>query len=109
MNMFVLMLVASIYRRPNSDRDNNEKFLNLMQEIGDLSMRYKILLGTSIFQISSADVGDTEHKFIEKIRDCYLTQYCTLMIFPDLGGKGPGSILDLLLSNEESIIEDLQF
>lgn len=43
--------------------------------------------------------------FIEKIRDCYLTQH--IREITRLRGEQGGSKLDLLFTNDESIIEDV--
>ena len=38
------ILVTSIFRSPNSDLENN-KLLQLMQEVSELNVQYKVVLG----------------------------------------------------------------
>ena len=105
-------LFVSIYRSPSSDRGNDMKLLELFQEISDLSFKYKIIVGD--FNLPQIDwtrhlslrgVEDINTMFLEKVRDCYLTQH--IEDITRIRGGDRGSTLDLIFSNDETIIEDI--
>lgn len=105
------LLVTSLYRSPsNNMMGNEENLLLLMQEISDLNTRYKVIVGDFNFPninwnnyTTDTDTDSMSYKFIEKIRDCYLTQH--ISDITRFRGFCKGNILDLLFSNDDSIVE----
>lgn len=98
-------LLASIYRSPNNDADNNASLLQLMQEISDIKVQYKLIVGDfNLPHISwsnwTSTTGLTEiHTlFIEKVRDCFFHQH--LNEVTRMRGASTGTTLDLLFSND---------
>ncbi len=107
------VLITSLYRSPSSDVGNNNRLLQLMQEICDMNVQYKLFLGDfNLPHIKwsncTVETGAVEFNnlFIEKVRDCFLTQH--IYDVTRIKGGGTGNALDLLFSNEESIIEEIK-
>lgn len=107
------LLVMSMHRSPNSDIDNNNNLLQLMQEVSDYNVQYKIMLGDfnlpRIRWSNYTTEGGTEDcntRFIEKVRDCFLTQH--IQDVTRIRGDSQGNTLDLLFTNDESIIEEIK-
>lgn len=105
------VLVTVIYRSPNSDTANNNSLLTLMQEIGNAKAKFKIIVGdfnlpniTWENYTSKGGSQDFSSLFIEKIRDCFLVQ--TVHDVTRMRG-GHASILDLLFTNDEEILEEV--
>ena len=105
-------IIASIYRSPNSSSTEDENLNKLIKEIDSKESYYKILVGD--FNMPSinwerytttAGLNSTEFKFIETVRDCYLTQHVTEITRQR--GEGRGNVLDLIFSNEEEIVEEV--
>ncbi|KAG7178057.1 putative Endonuclease-reverse transcriptase-containing protein 8, partial [Homarus americanus] len=97
---------------PNSDESNNTNLLQLMQEVNDKNVLYKIIVGDfNLPQIywsnytSVMGLNDVGTMFIEKVRVCFLTQHIEeITRIRD----STGNTLDLLFSNEESIVGDIK-
>ena len=107
------MLIVSVYRSPSSDIDNNNNLMQLMQEVSDINVQYKILLGDfNLPQIrwsnhtTEGGPVDFNTVFIEKVRDCFLTQH--IQEVTRIKGDNAGNTLDLLFTNDEEIIEDIR-
>ena len=106
------ILITSVYRSPSSDMDANDKLLNLIQELNNHRAKHKIILGD--FNLpdinwenctTTAGSNSMQFKFIETTRDCYLTQHITETTRQR--GQSKGSVLDLLLSSEEEIVNNI--
>ena len=107
------LLCACMYRRGESSEENNELLFNTMQKIADPKYSHLILMGD--FNLKEIDWtecfytgNNTEHvafKFIECVRDCFLFQHVTEHTRPR-GNDNP-STLDLIFSNEENMVSDL--
>ena len=107
------LLFTSIYRSPNSGVANNANLLQLMQEIGDMKVQYKVLVGD--FNLphinwnnwtTRVGLAEFDTVFIEKVRDCFFNQH--IKEVTRMRGESTGNTLDLLFSNDESIIEDIK-
>lgn len=104
------MILLSVYRSPSSDKDNNDLLLSLMEEVCALPNEYKVIVGD--FNLphinwdkchTSEGTTDINYRFLEKIRDCYLTQH--VIDTTRFRGDVQGNVLDLILTNDETIIE----
>lgn len=105
-------LITSVYRSPNSSEDNNTRLLQLLHEISETNFKYKLVLGDFNLPNINWNNCTTEGgmqgfsaKFIEKIRDCFFTQH--IKDTTRMRGSSRGNTLDLLFSNDDSIVEDV--
>lgn len=106
------VLIASIYRSPNTCGEGNDNLLKVMEEICNKDTKYKVLLGDYNMPMinwtnytTPMGQGSLECRFIEKVRDCFLIQHITEITRYREGTQG--SVLDLLFSSEEEIICDI--
>lgn len=106
-------IVTSIYRSPNSSVENNGRLLQLLEEINDTSFKYKLVVGD--FNLPTIDWNNCttdeglhgfSAMFVEKIRDCFYTQH--IKDITRMRGKSRGNTLDLVFSNDETIVEEIQ-
>lgn len=107
------VVITSVYRSPSCDDENNKKLLSLMQEISDLRVKYKIVCGDFNlpginWQSYTVNPGERSFcsDFIEKIRDCYFVQH--IQDITRFRGASTGSVLDLIFSNDDFLIEDIE-
>ena len=107
------IMIASIYRSPRHDMDEFEKLYGLILEMGAKTSKHKIVVGD--FNLPAIDwdlyttqggVNSMEFKFIETVRDCFMTQY--VKEITRFRGDNQGSILDLILANSEDIVENVR-
>ncbi|KAG7173309.1 putative Endonuclease-reverse transcriptase-containing protein 10, partial [Homarus americanus] len=82
-------------------------------EVNDKNVLYEIIVGDfNLPQIywsnhtSVMGLNDVGTMFIEKVRDCFLTQHIEEII--RIRGDSTGNTLDLLFSKEESIVGDVK-
>ena len=87
--------------------------LQLMQEISDHKVQYKITVGDFNlphinwnYCTSTMGQHDIHTLFLEKVRDCFFTQHITDIT--RFRGDSIGNTLDLLFTNDESIIETIK-
>lgn len=87
--------------------------LQLLQEVSDVKVQYKIVVGDfNLPRIKwsnyTTEAGPTDFntQFIERIRDCFFTQH--IQDITRTRGDKIGSTLDLVFSNEDSIIDDIR-
>lgn len=107
------VMVTSVYRSPNSTAENNAYLLELLQEISETKYVYKLMLGDFNLPHINWENYTTEEGpqgfstvFIEKIRDCYFTQH--VKEITRMRGDNKGNTLDLLFSNDDSIVEEVK-
>lgn len=84
-----------------------------MSEISNLRSKYKVIVGDFNLPLvdwtnltSPTGIDDISNSFIEKVRDGFLAQHVNDIT--RFRGINRGSILDLILSNDETIIEDVK-
>ena len=107
------LLLASIYRSPNSDVENNAKINELLKSVAEMGRSHVLIVGDFNYKdidwssyTNNSDCVDKEFNFIETIRDCYLYQHVTT---PTRGrGSDKPSVLDLVFSNEEGIVDRVE-
>ena len=110
----ISLLVACLYRSESGTSENNDNLLNLLKEIDKMKYTYKLVVGDfnykqidwETWQTSKAESSE-EHQFISCIQDIYWYQHVTS---PTRYREGVDpSTLDLILTNEENIIEKLEY
>jgi hypothetical protein len=109
------LLIGCIYRSPDKSTDlNNQALLDLVTKASNLDKSHLVVVGD--FNMRSIDwttwtVGESENhiasKFLESLRDCYLTQHVTMPT--RYRADQQPSVLDLIISNDENIISDIEY
>ena len=107
------LLVGVCYRSPNSDADNNNKLLEILDSIEDMKLEYLLLMGDfNLPQIDfvkhevDAAEGSFPVNFFDKTQDMFLHQHVSFNTrYRD--GNRP-SLLDLIFTNEIGMVENLK-
>ena len=107
------LLCACIYRRGESDNEKNEKLFETSHKISNgehshiLIMEDFNLKGINWHNLTcpGSNPDDLHHTFLECIRDCYFFQHITEPTRQ--GGTDTPSTLDLIFTNEDHMIEDI--
>ena len=107
------LLCACIYRRGESDNENNEKLFEIFRKISNGEHSHILIMGDfNLKDINWHNLtcpgnnpDDLNHTFIECIRDCYFFQHITEPTRQR--GTDTPSTLDLIFTNEEHMIEDI--
>ena len=72
------MILSTIYRSPNSDKQENNNINNFFRNIGKLKHQHQLILGDynrkDIKWDTVSSSSDDDNKFIDAIRDAYLTR-----------------------------------
>lgn len=106
------LLCACIYRHGDSTEQENDKLMSIMKEISTHKHSHKLIMGD--FNIKNIDWENTEcrantndisYRFLECVRDCYYFQHITEPTRQR--GTDRPSTLDLIFTNEEDMIENL--
>ena len=108
------LLIASLYRRGESSDENNENLLNLFNDISKSTFDNILIMGDlNIKEIDWVNIAsknsDPQHfncRFIECVRDCYLTQHVTENTRQR--GSDTPSCLDLVFTNKEELINEVE-
>jgi hypothetical protein len=106
------MCFCSIYRSPNSDRENNDNMLTFIKEL--VNKNYSSLVIAGDFNLSAinwatprctAGENSVDFKFFEMFKDCYLTQH---VINPTRGrGSDRPSLVDLVLTSNPECVDSV--
>ena len=107
------ILCACMYRRGESDDENNELLFQTLKDISNMGHNHILIMGD--FNMKGIDwinwtspgqnICDLNHRFIECIRDCYFFQHVTEP--KRQRGTDTPSTLDLIFTNEEHMIDDV--
>ena len=107
-------LVGAIYRSDSGTGANNENLLNLLKEINEMKQSHKLIVGDFNYKdidweswsTTKSETSD-EQAFITCIQDLYWYQHVML---PTRYREGNNpSTLDLVFTNEESMIEHISY
>ena len=103
-----------MYRRGASEEQNNENLLHLLKEVANLR---PVMLSMGDVNLGDIDWDtltapgtndkDFNHRFIECIRDLFLTQHVDENT-RHRGGDNP-SLLDIILTNDENYISKIEY
>ena len=107
-------LVAAIYRSDSGTKENNENLPKLLKEINEMKQSHKLILGDfnykeidwETWSTSKSETSD-EQSFINCIQDQYWYQHVTSPTRYRAGVEP--STLDLVFTNEESMIEQISY
>ncbi|CAG2257804.1 unnamed protein product [Mytilus edulis] len=108
------LLIGCIYRSPNGQDNNDESLRKLFKDVVSRDYSHILLMGDFNYDKINWETWSTptneqsrEYKFIECLRDCFLYQH---VLKPTRGriNQDP-HILDLLLTNEEGMISDVEY
>lgn len=108
------LLFISMYRSPNSTEENNNNFNKLISQVNDKHYKHILLAGDMNYPnidwnliSNKTREMDKEYKFVEAIKDGFLTQHVDR---PTRGrGTDRPSLLDLVFSNDEDSVSDIQY
>ena len=108
------LLVGGIYRSPNSQRENSLHLIDLLRQISNKRFSHVLIMGDFNFrEINWENLESPENEnhissiFLEGVKDTFFFQHC----------KEPTryrenqipSILDLVFTNEENMIEKIDY
>ena len=108
------LLLGCIYRSPSNNNENTHSLCNLLQEINDTNPSHILITGD--FNYPEIDWSDyhsntsNDHRsqiFLNKIQDMFLYQHVTEFT-RYREGQNP-NLLDLILTNEEGMVNDIQY
>lgn len=106
------LLIGGFYRSPNSNNENNENLNKLIHNIGNSAYSHILLMGDFNYkeinwsdEVCNAALSNPAHKFLDCIKDVYLTQN-------QLGTtrhreNQSDSLLDLIFTNEDKMIDEI--
>ena len=110
------MLFCCCYRSPTASEesdDNNEKLNQLLRTISNKKYSHRCILGEFNFRninwtqwSTSMSEQSVEANFIEAVRDCYFFQHIAKPTRSR--GTDTPSVLDLLFTDEEMNVSDIQ-
>ena len=109
------LVCASIYRREKSSDENNKKLLKILEKLSELKCSHLAIMGDfnlreinwSDYSCPGDNLEDLNHEFIECVRDCYLFQH--ILEPTRKRGRDTPHVLDLVFTNEENMIKDLEY
>ena len=107
------MLVGSIYRSPNSSRENNRLLLEQLERANDIAGENRVLI-MGDFNIPDIDwinmdvkvgAAKIDRDIYKKMQDCFLYQHVTK---PTRFRGNSSSTLDLIFTKEEEDVKNIQ-
>ncbi len=108
------VVLGCVYRSPSSDSENNRELETLLRAMSDESFEHMIIVGDFNYPNVDWDTctatdreGSDSDQFMECLNDCFLVQHVDQPT--RFRGSQRPSILDLILTNEENVIRDMQF
>ena len=108
------LLVCCIYRSPHSTVDNDFKLYDMFRNICAKKPSHILILGDFNFkeidwENYSCNTNETHPAYncLESIRDCYLFQH--IKTPTRFRGKQEPSVLDLVFTNEENMIDNISY
>ncbi len=105
---------SKIKGSPSTNNDNTQHLCNLLQEVDEINPSHLLIVGDFNFPevdwsnyYSNAPQNHRSHIFINKILDVFLYQHITEYT-RYREGQNP-SLPDLILTNEEGMVNDIQY
>ncbi len=114
MNNADKLIIGCIYRSPSSNKEQDGLFLKMIDSFKNIQSSHLLILGDfnlpkiewNHWESSSQNPEDLDNKFLEGLRDAFLYQHINSPTRGRAGNKP--SILDLILTNEEGMVSDLE-
>ena len=108
------MLIGCVYRSPNSSHVQNAALRDLLEEAGSCKYSHVFITGDFNFpkidwdtwSVKNSGGDDEESLFIEAVRDGFFHQHVKQNT--RIRGTNEPSLLDLILTNEEGMVSDLE-
>ena len=108
------LLIGCIYKSPNCSNENCLELFQLFGKVKDMRYSHKLIMGDFNFRdINWTDMSTSSNEqqnstlFIESIRDSFMFQH---VLEPTrYRANNEPSILDLIFSNEEGMVSDIQY
>ena len=108
------LVIGCVYRSPNSTMENNQNLYQLLNIVNNSHFSHLLIAGDfNCKEIdwkqhsTSVNENHVSTQLLECIRDCFLYQHVTEHTRFRAGEVS--SLLDLILTNEESMISDLKY
>ena len=108
------LLIGCVYRSPSNTSEQNNDFIAMMRTMTQTHHSHKLIMGDfnlpridwEIWESTSRNLADTDNRFIELLRDAFLYQHVNS---PTRNRhKDNPSLLDLIITNEQGMISDLE-
>ena len=108
------LLIGCVYRSPSNTKEQNNNFIEMMKEMTQLDYSHYLVMGDfflpkinwNIWESTSANLADIDNRFIEVLRDAFLWQHVNTAT-RNRHKENP-SLLDLIITNEEGMISELE-
>ncbi|MCG8047037.1 MAG: reverse transcriptase domain-containing protein [Candidatus Thiodiazotropha endolucinida] len=108
------LIIGCIYRSPSATEDNYSSLEHLMRQISERRESHKLIMGDFNLRDINWDTLTTElgehhmaSRFVECIRDTFLFQH--ILQPTRLRERSTPSVLDLVFTNEEEMINDINY
>lgn len=108
------VVFGCVYRSPASTYENNRNLENMLRSVSDMNCKHLVIVGDLNYPninwqdlVSDEREGSDSDLFVECLRDCFLTQHVDKPT--RFRGDQKPSILDLILTNEENVVSDVQY
>ena len=114
------LLCGNLYRRGESSAENNKRFVKTLLDIAERKYSHSVLMGdinlkniiwecigTAVGYCNSPDPNLFDNQFLECLHDCFFFQH----VYENTRQRGSDapSLLDLVITNEENLINKLEF
>ena len=114
------LLCGNLYRRGESSIENNKRFMQTLLNISERKYSHAVLMGdinlkniiwecigTAVGICDSSDPNLFDNQFLECLQDCFFFQH----VYENTRQRGSDapSLLDLVITNEENLINKLEF
>lgn len=109
-------VIGGVYRSDSGTEINNLRLLDLVKEVAEMRPSYLLIMGDFNYghidwncqmPTGAAVVDGPEERFIECLRDCFLTQHIYEHTRTRLNNTP--SILDLVFTNEEHLVDNIVY
>ena len=107
------VLIGCVYRSPSSSDTNNRDLESMLRTVSEMRVQHLIVVGDFNYPgidwqecVSLDREGSDSDQFTECLKDCYLTQHIDKPT--RFRGSQKPSLLDLILTNEDNVICDIQ-
>jgi len=108
------LIIGTVYRSPNLSDEQNTKLIRMMEEVSKMNSSHLLIMGDLNFpeidwdnEISRTSIDHPSQNFLECFRDCFLHQHVRQPTH--YRGTQKPNILDLVMTNEENMVKNLEF